>query len=188
MSSVYKREIRSFFTTVIGWVFIAAMLFVTGLYFTVYNIIQAYPYVAYSLQGAIFLFLIAMPILSMRILSEDKKQKTDQLILTAPVSVRAIVFGKYLAMVTVFAISAIAVCVYPVVMSAYGTVDMGQAYASIFGYFLYGLACIKTFFTDWNMQPSSILLQPCQATRHWQLKPHVLPLLGQASVKMNKNT
>ncbi len=142
MSSVYKREFKAFFHTVIGWIFIAAMLFVTGLYFTIYNMLQAYPKVEYTLQGSIFLFLIAMPILTMRVLSEERKQKTDQLILTAPVSVWAVVLGKYLAMATIFAITVAVTCVYPVVMSFFGTVAFASGYCAILAYALYGFACI----------------------------------------------
>ena len=142
MYSVYKREFRAFFQSVIGWLFIAANLFVLGLYFTVYNIISAYPYVSYALSGGIFLFIFSIPLLTMRVLSEERKQKTDQLIFTAPISLGKIVMGKFLSMVSVFAITVAVACVYPLVLTFFGTIDFAESYTAILGYFLYGVACI----------------------------------------------
>lgn len=142
MSAIFKREFKAFFQTVIGWIFIAANLFVLGVYFTVYNMMQAYPYIAYTLSGVMFLFIICMPVLSMRILAEERKAKTDQLLFTSPISIGKIVIGKYLAMVCVFAVTVVVACVYPIVMSFFGTIAMGEAYTAILAYFLYGLACL----------------------------------------------
>ena len=104
MAAIYKRELRSFFHSFVGWLFLAATLFMMGIYFTVYNIMSGYPTISYVLQSIVFLFILTIPILTMRVLSEDRKYKTDQLILTAPVSVGRIVMGKYFALVTVLAI------------------------------------------------------------------------------------
>ena len=87
-----------------------------------------------------FVFLIGVPILSMRVLAEERKQKTDQLLLTAPVSVWDIVFGKYLALVAVFAIPVVIMCVYPLIMSKFGTISYASAYTGILGFFLLGCA------------------------------------------------
>ena len=76
----------------------------------------------------------------MRVLAEERKQKTDQLLLTAPVSVEKIVFGKYLALVTIFAIPMLIMCLYPLLMSKFGTVSLGAAYTAILGFFLLGCA------------------------------------------------
>ena len=142
MAAIFKRELKSYFHNVIGWLFIAAYLFVLGLYFTVYNLMNAYPMISYTLSGALFLFIITFPILSMRVLSEERKNKTDQLLLTAPVSTGKIVMGKYLAMAVIFGIVNIVACIYPIIMSFFGTVDLPQAYAAILGFLLYGLSCI----------------------------------------------
>lgn len=96
MIAIYKRELKSYFHSVIGHLFIAATLFFIGLYFTVYNLFNGYPYISYAISSVVFLFLISVPILTMRILAEEKKQKTDQLILTAPVGIGQIVMGKFL--------------------------------------------------------------------------------------------
>ena len=86
------------------------------------------------------MFLIGVPILSMRVLAEERKQKTDQLLLTAPISVWDIVFGKYLALVAVFAIPVVIMCFYPLIMSKFGTISYASAYTGILGFFLLGCA------------------------------------------------
>ena len=100
------------------------------------------PYFSYVISNCVILFLISIPVLSMRILAEEKRNKTDQLILTAPVSVGGIVAGKYLALLTIFAIPMAVISVYPLIMSRYGSVPMGEAYLSILAFFLYGMAAI----------------------------------------------
>ena len=102
MIAIYKRELKSYFTSMIGWVFMAAVLVFLGLYFYVYNMYYGYPYYAYAMSGTQFIFMLAIPILTMRSFAEERHSKTDQLLLTAPVSVAQIVLGKFLAMVTVF--------------------------------------------------------------------------------------
>lgn len=89
-----------------------------------------------------FLFLISVPILTMRILAEERHNKTDQLILTAPVSVGGIVMGKFLAVTTIFAIPTLISCVYPLLLTQYGTVPLGHCYLSLLAFFLYGVASI----------------------------------------------
>lgn len=138
MIAIYKREVKSFFHSFIGWLFLAATLLLMGIYFTVYNMLCGYPNISYVLQSVIFLFIITIPILTMRILAEERKQKTDQLILTAPITVGKIVLGKYLALVTVFAIPVLVIGLTPVILSFFGTFQMGVSYTALFGFFLYG--------------------------------------------------
>lgn len=142
MWAIYKRELKSYFHSFIGLLFIAVMLFFTGLYFSVYNLLNGLPYFSYVMSAVVFLFLISIPVLCMRILAEERRNKTDQLILTAPVSVGGIVAGKYLALLTIFAIPTAINCLYPLMMSMYGTVPLGEAYLAILGFFLYGAASI----------------------------------------------
>lgn len=142
MIAIYKRELKAYFNSVIGWLFCAASLFFLSLYFVSYNLMSGYPYIAYALSSATFIFLISIPILTMRILAEERKQKIDQLILTAPVSVGKIVVGKFLAMATVFMVAVVVVCFYPLVMKAFGDISLLESYVSILGYTLYGLAGI----------------------------------------------
>lgn len=138
MIAIYKRELRSFFHTFVGWLFVAAMLFVMGIYFAVFNIYAGYPTISYVLQTMVFLFIIIIPILTMRTLAEERKYKTDQLILTAPISVGRIVLGKYLALVTVLAIPTVIIGLTPPILMLAGTFQIGLSYTSLLGFFLYG--------------------------------------------------
>ena len=140
MTAVYKRELRSYLTSMIGYLFMFFILLLTGNYFSAYQLTSAYPKFEYTLSALTFVFLISVPILTMRVLAEERKQKTDQLLLTAPVSVEKIVLGKYLALVTIFAIPMLIVCLYPLLMSKFGTVSFGAAYTAILGFFLLGCA------------------------------------------------
>ncbi len=142
MFAIYKKELKSYFRSFIGFLFIAVTLFFLGLYFSVYNLINRYPYFAYVVSAVSFVFLISVPILTMRVLAEEKKSKTDQLILTAPVSVAGIVVGKFLALLTIFLIPVVIICFYPLLMSQFGSVPMSEAYLAILAYFLYGMTAI----------------------------------------------
>ena len=116
MLCICKREIRSFFHSMIGWVFGAFLLLMAGIYFTAYNLNYGYPLFSYTLSSITFLFLIVSPILAMRTLAEERKQKTDQLLLTAPVTVWQIVLGKHLALIVTFLLPVVILCFYPLIM------------------------------------------------------------------------
>lgn len=138
MTAIYKRELRAFFTSMTGWLFLAVNFFMMGIYFVVLNLITGYPTISYVLQNAVFIFNMTIPILTMRSLSEERRNKTDQLILTAPVSVGKIVLGKYLAMVTVIVIPTVFAGIVPLFLMQAGEFQTGISYASLLGFFLYG--------------------------------------------------
>ena len=143
MIAIYKRELKSYFHGIIGPLFISAMLLMFGFFFALFNMIGA----SNNINGAVYnlgywglMFLI--PILCMRSFSEERKSKTDQLLLTAPVSVGQIVLGKYLALVTIFAIPTAVFCLFPLIISTMGTIPFLWNYTDILGFFLYGLMLI----------------------------------------------
>lgn len=138
MKAIYKRELRSYFCSFTGWLFVAVNLFVMGLYFIVYNMLMGYPTIAYVLQSIVFTFIVTIPILTMRTLSEERKNKTDQLILTAPVPVGKIVLGKYLALATVLFLPTAFMGILPLFLMQGGEFRLGVSYASLLGFFLYG--------------------------------------------------
>lgn len=143
MIAVYKRELKSYFTSMIGYVFIAFMVVVVGIYFMAYNMYQGYPYTAYALYASNFSFLIAIPFLTMRSMAEDRKTKTDQLLLTAPVKVSSIVIGKFLSMATMLAISCLIFCLFPLVVCFVGTsYALAADYTAILTFFLMGCVYI----------------------------------------------
>lgn len=142
MKAIYKKELKSYLHSFLGALFIGATLLLLGIYFSVYDLFMGYPYIGYALSSVVFLFLISIPVLTMKVLAEERHQKTDQLILTSPISVGSIVTGKFLALITVFAIPIAIISLYPVILNLFGTVDFGKSYLAILGFFLYGAACI----------------------------------------------
>ena len=142
MLAIYKKELKSYFTSMMGCLFIAFCLAITSLYFCLYNLYYSYPSIYMALQGVVWFFVILMPILTMRIISEEQRNKTDQLLYTAPVSVYSIVMGKYLAMLTVFAIPVLVICTYPIILSQLGEVQFIESYLAILAYFLIGASFI----------------------------------------------
>lgn len=142
MRAIYKKELKSYFNSMMGYIFIFFILLVTGIYFTAYNINSAYPKLDYTLNAVLFVFLVAVPVLTMKILADERRLKTDQLLLTSPVNVWDIVLGKFFALVTIYAIPVVVICLYPLIMSQFGTVSMFEAYTVIIGFFLLGCADI----------------------------------------------
>lgn len=138
MLAIYKRELKSYFTSMTGYVFIAFFLAVIGIYFFIYNLLIGYANFEIVLSAVSFLFIVLMPILTMRIMTEDKKQKTDQLLLTSPVPPYQIVLGKYLSVLTIYLFVIAVISTYPLILSQFGRVPFKSGYASILGFFLLG--------------------------------------------------
>ena len=157
MLAIFKREVKSLFWNVTGWLFIGITLALYGLYFFVYNLSYGYPYISYSLSAISFIFLITVPVLTMRVLAEEKHSKTDQLLLTAPVSMGKIVFGKFLALAFVYTICVAVICVSPLVLMAYGEVPLLETYTGIFGFWLYGMTCIAIGLFVSSMTESQVI-------------------------------
>ena len=143
MKAIYKRELNSYFHTMIGYVFIAFLVAYTGIYFMAYNLNYGYPYFSYVLSGVLFVLLIAVPVLTMRSFAEERKNKTDKLLLTSPVSVGRIVLGKYLAMVTILAVPCVIYLIFPLIIKAQGTSYILTDYLSILMFFLLGCVYIS---------------------------------------------
>ena len=142
MFAIYKRELKSYFTSMTGPVFIAFLMLFIGIYFTIYNIVNGLPTFGYALYGVSFVFMISVPVLTMRSFAEEQKNRTDQLLYTSPVGTGSVVMGKYLAMVTVMGIVALLSCVCPLIISMYGTEGLLIDYSCIFAFFLIGAAYI----------------------------------------------
>ena len=136
MLAIYK--LKSYFHSMTGCVFIAFLVMFTGIYFMAYNLNAGYPYFSYTLSGSLIVFLVGIPLLTMRSFSEERKTKTDQLLLTAPVSLTKVVLGKYFAMVTVLAVPNVIFCLFPLLIKLQGTAYLLVDYSSIAVFFLLG--------------------------------------------------
>ena len=138
MKAIYKREVSSYFNSMIGWIFVAVLTVFIGIYFFAYNLFQGYPYFSLSLGSSLFIFMVVVPILTMRSMADERHTKTDQLLLTAPVSVTAVVLGKYFAMLTVFAVPVAIACLCPLIIALNGTAFLLADYGAILAFFLLG--------------------------------------------------
>lgn len=140
MGAIYKKELRSYFTTVMGFIYAALFLVIIGIYYVVYNFVNMSPNFEYVVSNVEFLYIVLIPILTMRLMAEENKQKTDQLLLTSPISIGKIVVGKYLAVLSMFLIPIVIICFYPLILTAFGEVQLKVAYSGIFGFAMLGAA------------------------------------------------
>lgn len=138
MRAIYKRELKSYFHSMIGYVFIAFLIAFTGVYFMAYNLNYGYPYFSYVLSGVLIVFIVAIPVLTMRSFAEERKSKTDQMLLTAPVSLFEVVMGKYMAMVSILAVPCLVYLIFPLIIKTQGTAYILEDYMAIFIFFLLG--------------------------------------------------
>ena len=142
MTAIFKREFRSYFTGMVGYAVAAASLFFLGLYFTNRNLLYQSSDFAGVLYTTTLILLFLLPAVSMRSFADERRARTDQLLLTSPVSIPAIVAGKFLAQLAVFCVPLTAAAVMPLILTAFGKVSLISAYAALLGYILLGGACL----------------------------------------------
>ena len=142
MAAIFKRETKSYYTGMVGYVTAAVSLFFLGLYFTNRNLMYASSDFASVLYTTTLIMLFLLPAISMRSFAEDRRNKTDQLLLTSPVSIPGIVLGKFLAEVVVFALPLTVAVIMPLILTAFGTVSLVSAFSALFAYLLLGAACL----------------------------------------------
>ena len=142
MTAILRHELSSYFTNVTGYVFGAFLLLFAGIYTMVINLQSASPYFEYVLMNMDFIFLIIVPILTMRVIAEERRQKTDQLLYSLPLTMTQVALGKYLAMLVIFLIPVAVIGVYPLVLTAFGAVYLPAAYGALTGFFFLGASLI----------------------------------------------
>ena len=142
MRAVFRHELSSYFTGLSGYVFGAFLLLFAGIYTMAYNIKNALSNFEYVLSGMSFIFLIIVPILTMRVLAEEKRQKTDQLLYSLPLTMTQVVMGKYAAMLVMLLVPLAIISIYPLILSAYGNVNLAAAYGALTGFFFLGAALL----------------------------------------------
>lgn len=142
MFALYKKELKNYFINMTGYIFIAFMLIVVSIFTLIFNFIGRYPSFEYALRNVTMVFLLIVPILTMRSVAEERHSKTDQLLYSLPVSVTQIVLAKYFAMVTVLLTPIAIIALYPVILSIFGTVYFGASYGAIIGFALLGATLI----------------------------------------------
>lgn len=142
MFAVYKRELKAYMSNVYGWLFMAVLLIFVGFMMFVENLVNGYPNIEYALMDSEYALLLMIPILCMRSMAEDKRNKTDMFYLSLPMPTSSVVLGKYFALLAVYAIPCAVICVYPLILGMFGNVNFMSAYVTILFFFLLGAALI----------------------------------------------
>ncbi|HIT57919.1 MAG TPA: ABC transporter permease [Candidatus Galloscillospira stercoripullorum] len=142
MSAILKHELRSYFHSLTAYVFGAFLLAFIGIGAMLYNIEAAVSNFEYVLGFAELIFVVIVPILTMRCIAEERKQKTDQLLYSLPVTTTQVVLGKYLALLILYLIPLAVIAVYPLIFAQFGDVYLLTAYGSILAFFVMGAALI----------------------------------------------
>ena len=142
MGAIYRREIGAFFTSSIAYIFLAVFWIFSGLFFYRTSLAAATTDMSGMFQSMFLICVILIPVLTMRLFSEEKKQKTEQGLLTAPVSLGEIVFGKYFAAVTLYTIGLSMSFIYALILSGFGTVEWGIVFSNFLALLLVGMAFI----------------------------------------------
>ncbi len=143
MTAILRRELRACFTGMTGYLTSAVLLFFAGIFTMAICLRQNSASFEYVISNLTFVFMVLVPILTMRSLAEERRQKTDLLLYSLPISMTDVVVGKFLAIMAALAVPTLALCLYPVILSSYGTLNLGVCYGSIFAFFLLGGALIS---------------------------------------------
>lgn len=143
MKAVYLKELRSYFKSTLGYVYIAMMLIIFGFYFFLYNLYAGYVDYSYVLSNVTTLIVFAMPVLTMRLYADELKAKTDQMLFTAPISTLQIVLGKFFAALTVFTITILLTVPQPLtIIGLGGELAVAKAVGAYIGLYLMGMTFI----------------------------------------------
>ncbi len=140
MGAIYRREIGAFFSSGIAYVFLAVFYVFAGYFFSITTLAAGTANMSGMFSNLFLIIIFLIPILTMRLFSEEKKQKTEQGLLTAPVSLTEIVLGKYFAALTLFTIGISVVFVYGFILSMFGTVAWLTLLSNFLALFLLGAA------------------------------------------------
>lgn len=140
MSTIFKRDLLAYFRTPVGYVFMGVFMTLSGLIFYLYNLQNLSGDLLSFLAQLTSLVMLLAPLLTMRLLCEDRQKRTDQLVFTSPVSLGGVVLGKYLAAACVMLLTVLLTNVYTLVIALYGTVYAGEWFAGYTGFLLQSLS------------------------------------------------
>lgn len=142
MTAIFKHELSNYFHSMTAYIFGAFLLAFVGIGAMIYNIQQAVANFEYVLSFVSLVFVVIIPVLTMRVIAEERKQKTDQLLYSLPITTTQVVIGKYLALLVIYLIPLCIVAVYPLLFAQYGDVYLLTSYGSIGAFFIMGAALI----------------------------------------------
>ena len=141
MAAIIKKEMRTYFTSVTGYGFLAVLLIVMGFYFGINNLDTKRTLFGVTLSSCTMLFMLLIPVLTMRLFSEEARQRTDQLLFTSPLKISYIVIGKFLSAFFLFLIGMGITLLFPLILTFYGKISLSETAAAYIGYILLG-ACL----------------------------------------------
>lgn len=142
MGAIFRHELRNYFHSLTAYVFGTFLLAVVGLGSVLYNLQAAVSNFEFVLSFASIIFVVIVPILTMRTLAEERRQRTDQLLYSLPITTTQVVLGKYLALLVVYLIPLAVISLYPLLFSRFGDVYLPTSYGSLFAFFLMGAALL----------------------------------------------
>lgn len=142
MIAVLKHELRLYFHSLTAYVFGAFLLAFVGIGAMLYNLQAAVSNFEYVLSFGSLVFVVIVPVLTMRVIAEERKQKTDQLLYSLPISTTEVILGKYLALLVVYLIPLFVIAFYPLIFAQYGDVYLLTSYGSLIAFFVMGAALI----------------------------------------------
>ena len=142
MGAIFRHELRNYFHSLTAYVFGAFLLAVVGLGSVLYNLQAAVSNFEFVLSFASIIFVVIVPILTMRTLAEERRQRTDQLLYSLPITTTQVVLGKYFALLVVYLIPLAVVSLYPLLFSQFGEVYLPTSYGSLFAFFMMGAALL----------------------------------------------
>ena len=142
MLAIYKREVKSYFINMTGFVFITLLLLLMGIFTTAYNLLLTYASMTYAIGSMEVVFLLTVPILTMKVIADDRRLGTDRLLYALPIKIHKIVLAKYLAMLTVFILPVTVIAAYPLLLGLFGSVPLYPSYAALVGFFFLGASLI----------------------------------------------
>lgn len=142
MTAVFVHELKSYFHSLTAWVFAAFLLCFVGIGAMLYNIQAAVSNFEYVLSFGCLVFVVIVPVLTMRVLAEERRQKTDQLLYSLPISTTEVIIGKYAALLVLYLVPLVIISIYPLIFAQFGDVYLPTSYGSIFAFFLLGSALL----------------------------------------------
>jgi ABC-2 type transport system permease protein len=143
MTAIFKKELRTYFTTLTGYAFLGFFVLITGYFFVSLNIVGGSTNYSETLLGTMIMFLLLVPVLTMRLFADEAKQKTDQLLYTTPIKVTDIVLGKFFAAGFLFLLGIAITMIFPFILSRLGEIDVKETVGVVLGYFLMGMCLIS---------------------------------------------
>ncbi len=143
MTTIIKKELRSYFVTMSGYIFIGLYVLATAIYFSVANVLSLYPDYSITLSVSNVLFLILIPVLTMGLFADEAKNKTDRLLFTSPLKINQIIIGKFLSAFILLLIAVLVTAIFPLALSAYGEIPITKIVGSYIGVVFLGCTFIS---------------------------------------------